>query len=97
MKRHLIRPAAARDITSAYAWYEGEREGLGEEFLAEVHATINAVLGTPEAYPTLHRETHRALVHRFPYGLFYRVVDDLVVFVACTHTHRSPESWKRRR
>ncbi len=97
MKQHVFRPAAARDISSAYAWYEGEREGLGEEFLEEVHSTIAAVLAAPEVYPTLHRQTRRALVHRFPYGLFYRVVDDLVVFVACTHTHRNPETWKRRR
>lgn len=36
MKRHVFRPAAAGDVERAYAWYEQQREGLGEEFLAEV-------------------------------------------------------------
>ena len=96
MRPYVVRPAAARDISTAYAWYEGEREGLGEEFLVEVRVTIGAVLEAPESYPILHRQTRRALVHRFPYGLFFRMVDGLVVFISCTHTRRAPETWKRR-
>jgi hypothetical protein len=38
VRPYVVRPAAARDIRSAYVWYEGEREGLGEEFLVEVRA-----------------------------------------------------------
>ncbi len=96
MRSYVVRPAAARDIRSAYAWYEGERDGLGEEFLIEVRATLGAVLDAPESYPVLHRETRRALVRRFPYGLFYRIVDGLVVVVSCVHTRREPGTWKRR-
>ena len=29
----LLRPAAAADIDEAFAWYETQRVGLGEEFL----------------------------------------------------------------
>jgi toxin ParE1/3/4 len=97
MRPYIFRPAAAADVQQIRAWYERKREGLGEEFLVELRASIDAVLAFPEAYPVLHRETRRALVRRFPYGLFYRLDDDLVIFVACLHTHRNPESWKRRR
>ena len=97
MRNHIFRPAAAADIARAHAWYEAQREALGEEFLAEVRNTMEAVLDRPEAYPIVHRETRRALVHRFPYGLFYRVVNDTVVFVACFHARRNPSGWKQRR
>jgi plasmid stabilization system protein ParE len=97
VRPYVVRPAAAGDIKRAYAWYERAREGLGEEFLIEVRAAIDVVLMAPEAYAVLHRQTRRVLVRRFPYGLFYRVVDDVVVFVACTHTHRDPGTWQRRR
>jgi toxin ParE1/3/4 len=97
VRPYVVRPAAAEDIRRAYTWYERAREGLGEEFLVEVRAAIGAALAGPEAYPILHRQTRRVLVRRFPYGLFYRVVDDIVVFVACTHTRRDPERWQRRR
>lgn len=93
----IYRPAASADIERAYAWYERERSGLGEEFLGELRTTARSVLDMPEAYPVLDWQTRRALVHRFPYGLFYRIVDDTIVFVACFHTRRNPAAWKRRR
>ena len=97
VETYVVRAAAAADIQRAYEWYERQRGGLGEEFLAEVRASMDAVLSIPGAFPILHRETRRALVHRFPYGLFFRVANDVVVFVACYHTRRAPASWKRRK
>jgi plasmid stabilization system protein ParE len=67
----VYRPAAAADIDQAYAWYEKELKGLGEEFLAEAKVTAESVLEMPEAYPIVLRQTRRALVRRFSYGLFY--------------------------
>jgi toxin ParE1/3/4 len=77
--------------------YEEERSGLGDEFLVEAGRTVEAVLNLPEAYPTLHRDTRRALIRRFPYGLLYRTVGDTIVFVGCFHTSRDPLSWKERK
>jgi plasmid stabilization system protein ParE len=95
--RFVFRPKAAEDIAAARGWYEREREGLGDELLAEIRTTVQSVLAMPEAYPVILRQTRRALIHRFPYGLFYRIVDATVVFVACFHTSRNPALWKRRR
>ena len=95
--RFVFRPQAAQDIESAHGWYERERAGLGDELLAEIRTTVQSVLAMPEAYPVISRQTRRALIHRFPYGLFYRIVDDTIVFVACFHTSRNPALWKRRR
>ena len=97
MRPHLFRPAAAADIERAYVWYERERPGLGEEFLAEVFTSVQAVLARPEVFPILHRQTRRALVRRFPYALFFRMMGERIVFVACFHVRRSPSVWKQRR
>lgn len=97
MSVHEFRPAAAADIEQAYRWYERAREGLGEEFLEELRATVERILAQPEANPIVHRQTRRALVRRFPYCLFYRVLEGAVVFVACFHARRDPSGWKRRR
>ena len=93
----VYRAVAAADLNRAYAWYEKERKGLGEEFLEEVRATVQSVLAIPQAYPVVTRQTRRALVHRFPYGLFFRIIDQTVVIVACFHTSRDPLLWSRRR
>jgi plasmid stabilization system protein ParE len=93
----LLRPAAVAELKQAYKWYQGERPGLGEEFLQAVRASVDRAVAGPAAYAVVHRDTRRVLVRRFPYGMFFRVVDGTVIFVACFHLHRKPASWERRR
>ena len=96
MKKYVIRHVMAKEIVQVRGWYEDRREGLGEDFLKEVGAAIELAVESPLVYPIIHRQTRRILVRRFPYGLLYRVVKSVVVFVACFHTSRSPNVWKSR-
>jgi len=97
VKPHIFRPAAAADIEAIHGQYEEERGGLGAEFLVEAGRAVGTVVSLPEAYPLLHRDVRRALIRRFPYGLLYRTVDDVIVFVGCFHTSRDPLSWRKRK
>lgn len=89
----VVRPAAAADLEEAFAWYEAQRLGLGQEFLAAVDLVFQTVRETPRRYRVVYRDTRRAHVRRFPYGVFYRQVGDDVVVVACFHAGRSPRRW----
>ena len=92
----LVRPAAAADIEEAYRWYERQRVGLGEEFLDALDATLKDIAAHPAAYAVIHREARRALLHRFPYGVFYRLHGETIIVVACMHGRRHPKRWKGR-
>jgi plasmid stabilization system protein ParE len=35
-------------------------------------------------------------LRRFPYSLFYRIIDDQVIVVACMHGRRHPRRWRSR-
>ena len=96
MIRFLVRPAAAADIDEAYLWYEGQRPGLGNEFLIAAQAVNEAIAQHPYLYPVVHRNTRRALFRRFPYALYYRIYDEVVVVVACMHGRRSSKRWQSR-
>jgi len=93
----VIRPAAAADLDEAFLWYEAQRSGLGDEFLNAVEQAFRAVLDNPRRYRVVHQDTRRAHVRRFPYSVFYRIVGDDVVVVACFHGRRNPQRWERRR
>jgi len=92
----IIRPAAAAEIDEAYLWYESQRTGLGEEFLAEVNGMLERIGEMPELYAVLRRDTRRAMLGRFPYSLLYRLVGDEVIVVACFHGKRDPRRWHDR-
>lgn len=95
MKPPIFRPAAAADVEEAYRWYESQQVGLGDEFLAAVSTVIESLVAPPERFPIVYRQTRRVNLRRFPYGLFYRIIDDQILVVACSG-RRNPRRWQSR-
>ena len=91
-----LRPEAERDLLDAASWYEEQQSGLGHQFLDESLATFSTIAERPFLYPSVHRNTRRALIHRFPFGVYYRVGGAIVVVVAIMHGSRDPQNWKKR-
>ncbi len=91
-----FRQDAETDVADAAAWYENQSAGLGAEFLDEILATCNSIAENPQMYPVLHRDTRRAVIHKFPFGLYFRVENGLVTIVAVMHGSRDPNKWQKR-
>jgi plasmid stabilization system protein ParE len=91
-----LRPEAEQDLADAAVWYEEQREGLGNQFLDEVLSAFSVISETPLMFPVVHRNIRRALIHRFPFGVYYRVDSTEIVVVAVMHGSRNPRQWKSR-
>lgn len=91
-----LRPEAEQDLLEAALWYETNEPGLGGQFLDQVQATLRAIAEQPGAYAALHNSVRRALVRRFPFGVFYQIDNGGVVVIAILHGSRHPRSWTRR-
>lgn len=94
--RLIFRPAAEAELAEAFHWYEARRTGLGFDLLRAVEARLAAVQENPVAFPVVHQRIRRALVRRFPYGIYYTVEADAIVVLAVFHAKRNPKHWKRR-
>jgi plasmid stabilization system protein ParE len=92
----VIAPEAEQDIAEAYAWYERQREGLGEDFLSCLDACIQRIRRTPAMHAPMHENYRRGLVRRFPYAVFYEYAEDTVSVYCVFHTSRDPEKWRQR-
>jgi len=95
-RRFVLRPRAERDIQSTFEWYESQRSGLGDEFLASLRERLETVRSFPEAFPVLYRDVRRAVVSRFPYVVFYIAQPTRVAVLAVVHQSRNPATWPRR-
>lgn len=91
-----LRPEAEQDLTDAAAWYERQLPGLGHRFLDEVLVALSSIAEAPLIYPIVHRNTRRMLIHRFPFGVYYRVEDATIVVLAVMHGSRDPRRWQSR-
>ena len=91
-----LRPEAEQDLADAAAWYEEQRPGLGHEFLDEVEATLSSITEAPLMFPSVHRNTRRAVIHRFPFGVYFRADGPSIIVIAIMHGSRNPRRWKSR-
>ncbi len=92
----VVRPAAERDVAEARDWYEDQRGGLGSEFLTAVEDVFARIREWPEMYAVEYRGVRRARVNRFPYVVYYRLVEAGVQVIAVMHGSRDPRAWRSR-
>lgn len=64
--------------------------GSGMSFSMDFLAVASRISDTPQAYPEVGRADRRVMLRRFPFGVFYRIVDDSVTAVAVMHGSRDP-------
>jgi plasmid stabilization system protein ParE len=91
-----IRPEAEADLLEAFHWYEQRRFGLGQSLLLSVEAALTSIQEHPLLFPAVHRNVRRALIRRFPFGVYYLVEGENVVVLAIFHASRDPKGWQTR-
>ena len=81
------------DLEEGYRFYESQADGLGTYFLDTLYSDIDSLA----YFAGIHRVVlgyYRLLSKRFPFAVYYRVVDDVVLVYAVLDCRRNP-SWIR--
>jgi len=92
----LIRFEAQQEIQEAYQWYESKARKVAKDFLLALDERFTTIERDPTAYPVIYKQVRRALLRRFPYGLYYFIEGEVVIVLACFHASRDPRQWQRR-
>lgn len=96
MPRQVVfRPEAEDEVLETREWYETRRSGLGQEFAQAVDEMVGRIVENPLAYQRAHKDTRRAVLSRFPYAVYYRVVDEDIV-VQAVHGRQHESRWQSR-
>jgi plasmid stabilization system protein ParE len=95
-RRFIVRPLAEADLEDAARWYDDERAGLSARFFSDVDRTFARIRELPFQFPPVASEVRRALLHTFPYAVYFRVSDQAVVVLAVLHLRRNPKIWRGR-
>jgi hypothetical protein len=94
-----LHPEALAEIRSAALWYDEQRPGLGDDFVAEVTATLSRVRAAPNSFarwPQVKTTAYpiwRATTSPFPYAIPFEVHPDYVLVLAVAHVRRRPLYW----
>ncbi len=95
MKYYLkVRPKANKDIYKIALFYEEKSLGLGRDFILCLDATIERIKRNPLIYSKYYKEYYRALLRRFPIGIFFIVLNDLISVVSVMDLRQDPDKIK---
>jgi hypothetical protein len=74
-----IRPEAELDLQDAYSYVEQCKNGLGASFMDCVQSALAKISLNYQHYPIVYNSIRCVLVRRFPFAVFFKEVDDVIV------------------
>jgi toxin ParE1/3/4 len=93
----FVRKAARDDIVGAFGWYELRSVGLGHEFLRAVRVGLRAIERAPHQFSVAVDDVRKAHLRRFPYSIYFVILQRQISVISVTHGHRDPRRWQSHR
>ncbi len=84
---------ASNEFRESVEWYESRAKDLGLGFTGEIDCTVERIKLNPDLYQVVTENIRRIQVNRFPYSLFYKTEDDILVILRIFHNKRKPIKW----
>lgn len=85
-------PAIEQELKAAIDYYNQCSPNLGIEFLDEFDKEILRIAESPLLWRVVIEDIRRALMQRFPYAIYFRLVqNDVVRVLVVKHQRRHPD------
>ncbi len=90
-------PALGAELEEARDYYDERLLGLGRDFVDEFERQVLAVAAMPERWMIVVGDIRRVLMKRFPYIIYFRILDDGAIRIAVVkHEKRHPAYGRQR-
>jgi plasmid stabilization system protein ParE len=87
--RLILSPDAKAGISSAVRWYQLRDPDAAFRFLLKTRATIRRIGQHPYSFPRVEGVIRRAVLHPFPYSIFFTLKKQFVIITAIRHQRQS--------
>ena len=92
----IVHPGARADYVSGIAHLKARGRARGAAFAMEFRKAVAEISEFPRSYAADRRGVRKRQLGKFPYLVFYRILDeDIIEIVAVAHTSRD-EYWRDR-
>jgi hypothetical protein len=87
---------AQLDLIEGFLFYESQSAGLGSYYLTNLYSDIESLYLYAGIHRKAYKQYHRLLSRRFPFAVFYTVLEN-IVFIHAVLDCRSDPAWIRER
>lgn len=86
--------SALKDLVDGFYFYEKQADGIGTYFLESMYSDIDSLSDNAGIHSVYFGEYHRLLAARFPFAVYYKVMEDTALVYAVLDCRREP-AWIR--
>ncbi|MBA2614040.1 MAG: type II toxin-antitoxin system RelE/ParE family toxin [Bacteroidetes bacterium] len=83
---------AEKDFNEITEWYKRIRTGLDFDFILCLENEIELIKREPLIYKQVSKKIRKAIIHRFPFNVFYVIEETTIVIIAISHHKRSKKT-----
>jgi len=84
------------DFDKSYAFYFEDSLKVADTFFKQMNLGFENIKQNPTSFPIAHIDVRKYVVKKFPFVIYYQIVDATIRVVAIFHTSRNPEIWNDR-
>lgn len=88
--------AAELEVDEAVAYFDTQRDGLGDRFERDLQHTVAFMTAHPQSGQTITGRVRKVRLRNFRYNVIYVIDGDEIVIVAVAHHRRRPGYWQGR-
>ena len=90
-------PALEKEVQEIRGYYNDRVPGLGDQFLTSFESQVLDIAHSPTRWMVLEGGIRRALMRRFPYVIYYRILsENRIRITVVKHAKRHPRLGRER-
>ncbi|MDQ3846765.1 MAG: type II toxin-antitoxin system RelE/ParE family toxin [Bacteroidota bacterium] len=95
---YILSDGALEDAGQIVAWYELQKDGLGQMFVSSLFKALEKIAASPLSFSKVSGKKHirKYVLKDFPFKVYYDAEKTPIRIIALIHTSRSTNYIKRR-
>jgi plasmid stabilization system protein ParE len=94
LRRVSLAAQARIDLRKTYDWYEAQSTGLGPRFTRAFVQAVESATERPTSFPEIEGDLRRVILSRFPFGVFFRIVGDVIRVIRVIDLRSDDHKWR---
>jgi toxin ParE1/3/4 len=91
-----ISDEAENDFDNSYEYYYYDSPKVADAFFLRINSSLETIKKTPLSFPEIYKSLRKFTVKKFPFVIYYQVVDYTIIVISIFHTSRNPNIWTER-
>ena len=84
------------DFDKSYEFYNEDSSKVADTFFKRIDSELENIKQNPDSFPIAYKDVKKYVVKKFPFVIYYRIVETVIQVIAIFHTSRNPEIWNER-